>query len=94
MHILGVLLFTVILAVVVWETNGTEKKNVKKLQIGVKKRVKDCTMRSTKGDSLHMHYTGKLMDGTEFDSSIPRKEPFVFSLGTGQVIKGKHYNKF
>ncbi|XP_059176597.1 peptidyl-prolyl cis-trans isomerase FKBP9-like [Physella acuta] len=41
-----------------------------------------------KGDVLHMHYTGKLEDGTEFDSSIPRKEPFVFTLGTGQVIKG------
>ncbi|WP_411027336.1 FKBP-type peptidyl-prolyl cis-trans isomerase, partial [Salmonella sp. s54925] len=40
------------------------------------------------GDTLHMHYTGKLKDGTEFDSSIPRGEPFVFTLGKGQVIKG------
>uniref|UniRef100_A0A8C5QXX5 peptidylprolyl isomerase n=1 Tax=Leptobrachium leishanense TaxID=445787 RepID=A0A8C5QXX5_9ANUR len=31
---------------------------------------------------------GKLEDGTEFDSSIPRKQPFTFKLGTGQVIKG------
>lgn len=35
-----------------------------------------------------MHYTGKLEDGTEFDSSLPQNQPFVFSLGTGQVIKG------
>lgn len=31
---------------------------------------------------------GKLEDGTEFDSSLTRDQPFVFTLGTGQVIKG------
>jgi FKBP-type peptidyl-prolyl cis-trans isomerase len=35
-----------------------------------------------------MHYTGKLEDGTEFDSSIPRGDPLAFTLGAGQVIKG------
>ncbi|KAI1898713.1 hypothetical protein AGOR_G00075200 [Albula goreensis] len=60
----------------------------KKLQIGIKKRVDNCPMKSRKGDVLHMHYTGKLEDGTEFDSSIPRNQPFTFTLGTGQVIKG------
>jgi hypothetical protein len=34
-----------------------------------------------------MHYTGTLLDGTEFDSSIPRGQLFTFTLGTGQVIK-------
>ncbi|XP_013397713.1 peptidyl-prolyl cis-trans isomerase FKBP2-like [Lingula anatina] len=65
-------------------------KKVKKLQIGVKKRVEpdQCKIKSKKGDTLHMHYTGKLEDGTEFDSSIPRGQPFVFTLGSGQVIKG------
>ncbi|XP_038620603.1 peptidyl-prolyl cis-trans isomerase FKBP2 [Tachyglossus aculeatus] len=60
----------------------------RKLQIGVKKRVDHCPLKSRKGDVLHMHYSGKLEDGTEFDSSLQRDQPFVFSLGTGQVIKG------
>ncbi|XP_068619608.1 peptidyl-prolyl cis-trans isomerase FKBP2 [Battus philenor] len=60
----------------------------KKLQIGVKKRPTECTIKSRKGDLLHMHYTGTLEDGTEFDSSIPRGNPLTFTLGSGQVIKG------
>ncbi|XP_028564275.2 peptidyl-prolyl cis-trans isomerase FKBP2-like [Podarcis muralis] len=60
----------------------------RKLQIGVKKRVDNCPIKSRKGDVLHMHYTGKLEDGTEFDSSLTCHQPFIFSLRTGQVIKG------
>uniref|UniRef100_A0A182W2T9 peptidylprolyl isomerase n=1 Tax=Anopheles minimus TaxID=112268 RepID=A0A182W2T9_9DIPT len=59
-----------------------------KLKIGVKKRVENCTVRTKKGDLVHMHYTGTLEDGTEFDSSIPRGNPLSFTLGMGQVIKG------
>jgi len=54
----------------------------------IKHRPEDCTAKSEIGDTLKIHYTGTLTDGTEFDSSIPRKEPFSFKLGAGQVIKG------
>eukprot|EP00026_Physarum_polycephalum_P022650 Phypoly_transcript_26881.p1 GENE.Phypoly_transcript_26881~~Phypoly_transcript_26881.p1 ORF type:complete len:131 (+),score=13.62 Phypoly_transcript_26881:25-417(+) len=59
-----------------------------KLRIGVKHRPETCDQKSQIGDTLKIHYTGKLEDGTEFDSSIPRGDPFSFKLGAGQVIKG------
>lgn len=58
------------------------------LEIKVTKSV-NCDRKTDVGDRIHVHYKGTLQsDGSEFDSSYRRTEPFAFILGRGQVIKG------
>ncbi len=43
---------------------------------------------AVKGNIITVNYKGTLTDGTQFDSSYDRGEPFSFNLGAGQVIQG------
>ncbi len=60
---------------------GPEKLQIIDDVVGTGKEAKN-------GDTVSVHYTGTLMNGTKFDSSRDRGTPFDFKLGQGGVIKG------
>lgn len=54
-----------------------------------KEDINEGTGREVKaGDTVVVHYTGWLTDGTKFDSSVDRKDPFETKIGVGRVIRG------
>jgi len=59
-----------------------------KSQVSVEDMVVGSGDAAENGDLLTVDYSGFLSDGTKFDSSIDRGQPFQFTLGAGQVIAG------
>jgi FK506-binding protein 2 len=55
---------------------------------GILKKADSCNRKARNGDLVGVHYTGKLEDGTVFDSSLDRGQPIEFPLGVGRVIPG------
>jgi peptidylprolyl isomerase len=81
----------VIVSLTVINTNADDKKNqVQKTSSGLEYIVieEGSGPKPETGQVVKVHYTGKLQDGTVFDSSVKRGEPIEFTLGVGQVIKG------
>lgn len=71
-----------------WLTENRNNKSVFTTPSGLQyKKIKDGNgKRPTASDRVKVHYTGRLIDGTIFDSSVQRGEPIEFALN--QVIKG------
>ncbi|XP_036426964.1 peptidyl-prolyl cis-trans isomerase FKBP11 [Colossoma macropomum] len=68
------------------EDSETEK-DVEELVVETLAKPETCTVTSVMGDTLRIHYTGRLLDGKVIDSSLSR-EPLVVELGKRTVISG------
>ena len=66
----------------------TNEALVKKTTFSVQKLNKGFGPLVPKGSKVKVHYTGKLLDGTVFDSSHSRGRPIEFEIGVGRVIRG------
>jgi peptidylprolyl isomerase len=68
---------------------GAQKTASRNIQGMAVQDIKEGTgTTAANGDQVTVNYVGTLADGTTFDSSIARNQPFTFTLGAGQVIKG------
>ena len=75
------------------DLSATPNTNEVKEEVNTNENAKVASPQMAKvGDTVAMNYTGRLKDGTVFDSNVDPKfnhvQPFIFTLGAGQVIKG------
>jgi len=94
--VLGVLLLGTVGFVLSLNKTPQEESNQQKQQekaaepseLQIEDIVTGQGAKAAPGKLVVVHYTGTLLDGTQFDSSFDRGAPFQFTLGAGQVIQG------
>jgi FKBP-type peptidyl-prolyl cis-trans isomerase len=67
---------------------GSESTAAQASGLVIKDEVVGTGAEAKSGDKVTVHYTGRLTDGTKFDSSVDRNRPFSFTLGASEVIAG------
>jgi FKBP-type peptidyl-prolyl cis-trans isomerase len=101
-HVIGLAGLLVIIVIIVGVTVGIHKsaqappatpgnntnQGTSSMQLQKTDEVVGTGAEAVAGKSVTVNYTGTLENGTVFDSSYSRNQPFTFTLGTGQVIKG------
>lgn len=65
-----------------------EEKTMPNEELVIEDLVTGAGEKASEQDVVRVHYSGTLTDGTKFDSSLDRNQPFEFTLGSRQVIKG------
>lgn len=68
--------------------NDLSLENISMEELGIDDLVVGTGAEAVNGKLVSVHYVGTLTDGTKFDSSKDRGEPFEFTLGVGEVIQG------
>lgn len=91
--LVGLVYITIKGKVDVEQVNNTNMNKILELE-GVKATIlqEGAGVQAVAGNTVSMNYTGSFLDGTVFDSNVDPKfehvQPFVFTLGASQVIKG------
>jgi FKBP-type peptidyl-prolyl cis-trans isomerase len=89
MHLVILVVLTLIGSVRAAPCAGKDLAPDHPVHIAVLDKPSACPKQSVNGNRLRMHYTGTLYNNCKkFDSSRDRNEPFEFTLGAGEVIKG------